>query len=113
VGENRADGRKNRLAVANGEAGGEDEGGAAGEAAGEAAGDAGGEDEGKDDWVSVGEKLAVGHGVPTQSEALFIRTRWLAVALTVLPLTDACDADGTESENTQFSTANFATESAW
>jgi hypothetical protein len=28
----------------------------------------------------------------------------------VLPFTEACDADGTESENTQFTTANLAIE---
>jgi hypothetical protein len=31
----------------------------------------------------------------------------------VLPLTEAFDADGTESENTQFTTANLATEDDW
>jgi hypothetical protein len=31
----------------------------------------------------------------------------------VLRLTEACDSDGTESENTQFITANLATEEDW
>jgi hypothetical protein len=63
--------------------------------------------------VSSGEKIAVRHGGLTQSEALFIRTRWLAVALTVLSFTRACGSDGRESENTQFSTTNVATVLIW